>query len=102
MQVTIPQSFKLFGHNIRVRYDDEMLDREECSGKCDFGKQLIRLRPVSKEWHRSQAEQTFWHEAVHLILEGMGRADLSEDEKFVELMGQLVHQVIKTSGKEIE
>ena len=37
-------------------------------------------------------EQTLYHEVVHAILDELGRADLSEDENFVQSFSLMIHQ----------
>jgi predicted SprT family Zn-dependent metalloprotease len=61
-------------------------------------KHLIELQAPNKQngMTNSFLVQVFWHEVVHAILDNIGKEDLSNDEQFVDQVGQLVHQVLKT------
>lgn len=41
--------------------------------------------------------QSFLHEFFHAALEALGRNDLSEDEKLVDALAGLTHQMLKTA-----
>ena len=70
----------------------------EAHGRWLNHKHLIELQRPNKENGMTESFllQTFWHEVMHAILDNIGKPDLSSDEAFVDLMGQMVHQVLST------
>lgn len=98
---TIPKSFKLMGHTIRVVIRDDLLTDADCYGRWWKAKQLIELQSVGGDLTKSFQLQTFWHEVTHAILETIGEDKRSGDERYVDLWGQMIHQVLTTkSNKE--
>lgn len=89
----VPRNFNILGRTFTVRYVDELGNDR---GVCDFERGIIVL--CSSNMADDRIEQTFWHETVHAILYAMGESDLSSDEKFVDKLASLLHQVIKTSN----
>lgn len=51
---------------------------------------------IQKGLEEGQKDHTLWHEITHVILDHMGEEELSSNEKFVDLFGGLLAQVIKT------
>ncbi len=95
---TIPKTFQLLGHTIRVVVRDDLWEMAEAHGRWIKHKHLIELqRPNAQNgMTNSFLVQTFWHEVMHAILDNIGKENLSDDEQFVDQMGQIVHQVLKT------
>jgi hypothetical protein len=97
----IPKSFKIFGHTVKVKRVKSLKDEDGkvTLGESDIYKNEIRLldNDTKFELTQSQKEQTFYHELVHMILDSVGREDLSEDESLVDLISGALHQFIKTS-----
>lgn len=56
-------------------------DGEVVQGYCDY-----KAREIAVHLHGNieVVRQTLWHEAVHAILQELGRSDLSHNEAFVE------------------
>ena len=46
---------------------------------------------------QDRTEVVFWHEVIHIILGKLCKNELNDDESFVNIMGLLIHEVIKTS-----
>lgn len=92
----IPKQFDLLGHTIKVKIVDDLYENADCYGRWTRGKHLIELQAVSKDVTESFQMQTFWHEVAHAILDNIGEEKQSEDEKYVDLWGQCIHQVLKT------
>lgn len=86
------------GHTIRVEQRADLWDMAEAHGRWIDHKQLIEIQEATKENGMTKGFQlqTFWHEAAHAMLEHIGRKDLSEDEQFVDLLGQAIYQLLKT------
>ena len=88
----IPATFKLMGMDYTVRELPQDL-REELHGLHNPADSTIYLDPTL----RSQMQHaTFYHEWFHAALEAAGREDLSENEGFVDTMGHLLYQFVKT------
>lgn len=90
----IPKSFELMGATYKVILTDvKDWPDDEAVGFCNFLNQQILIYTAVSE---SQQEQTFFHELVHCILDKMGEQRLNDNEKFVDVMGSLLHQVWKS------
>jgi len=89
----IPSSFKIMAHTITVRvvpknewkYDDAV-------GFWDPEKNEILLLKQP----RTQLRHTFWHEAMHAVLDMMSHKQ-SRDEAFVDQVSGLIYQVMDTA-----
>jgi hypothetical protein len=98
----IPKSFKIFGITWKVELVEEMSgvgDGREQLGACHHTSKEIEIRTKAQGMQISKILQleTFWHEAFHAVLESCGYPELSNDEHFVELMGNAITQVVATS-----
>ena len=74
------------------------LDDGYTLGYCSVGIKEIK---IADEYNRKKTtefgkEQTLYHELVHVILDELGRHELSRDEKFVQSFSILLHQFEKT------
>lgn len=87
----IPRTFELYGRTIRVVTGNL---NGAAYAQWEHAKDLITIDPDATKNHR---EQAFFHEACHAWLEALGREDLSIDEKFVDGLAGLVHQMLKSS-----
>lgn len=94
---TVPTKFDMLGHTITVKIRKDLYDEAECYGRWTRGKHLIELQAVNKDCTKSFQMQTFWHEVAHAVLDNIGEEKQGEDEKYVDLWGQLIHQVLKTA-----
>lgn len=95
----IPKTFEILGHRVTVRWDSEIT--EDSHGKWNAGRSVIRLQSPSDDWTRAMAEHTFCHELTHCILDLIGEEKLSKNEKFVDLFGGTLAQVLKTMKGEL-
>lgn len=97
-KIEIPTSFKVLGHTIKVQKipskELEALGREALDGLYDHANKVIYL---DETLSYANMEQTYIHEKTHCILMLMGEDELSDNEKFVELMSQISYQIDKTS-----
>ena len=82
----IPHSFECLGHTITVK----RMKLKKSYGKWKPNKLEIRIDTRSVE---QVQEQSFWHEAVHCMLDSMGYEKLSKDEKFVDRLGHCLYQL---------
>lgn len=87
----IPNSFECMGFTINVHTTTEL--KKNIHGKWEPSTQQILIR-----WNDTfqMQEQTFWHEAVHCILDNLSYDELSHDENFVDRFAQCLYQLEKT------
>jgi len=92
----IPKKFKLGAIEYIVKVVKYIAER--VMGECSISKKEILI----SETHNNNKipelgmEQTLYHEVVHVILDEIGRDDLSLDETFVQSFSLLLHQFEKT------
>lgn len=89
----IPKTFKLLSHTVNVR----IIDKKDWKYKED----LAFWDPDKNEiWimrqPRTQLRHTFWHEAMHAMLDTLSHR-LARDEQFVDQMGGLLAQMMDTA-----
>lgn len=94
----IPDKFMLMGREIKVVWSDDLIGREDASGRASWRRGTLEIQKPGKshEADESYSEQVFCHELVHLILWAMSEDDLSENERFVDTFGGLLHQAMVT------
>lgn len=63
-------------------------------GMIDYKKALIK---INKDASLEIKRETLWHEIVHGILVHLGYNDLSNDEQFVQAVGNAIYQVYEES-----
>lgn len=93
-QDLIPDSFQIGVHTVKVLKNKRLKD---CYGEWFTQRKEILLARPQKDWSEFFLFQAFVHEAVHAVLETMGRQDLSENEAFVDGLSEAITQVILTS-----
>ena len=87
----IPRQFKLLGHVYKVTVvpKTEWAMEDAVAFLDDTNRQICILK-TSKQMQ----EHSYLHEAVHAILNAMGRDKLSKDEAFVDTFSGMLHQVL--------
>ena len=95
----IPKKFKLFGSTININFQDSRLSYQSRLGDCSYIEGEINL---CKEYQGENLSEdviidTFYHEKVHVILDGMGEHELSANEKFVDVFSKLLRQSDETA-----
>lgn len=98
-KITIPKSFMIGPHEIKVSYSKDMLPTKQLAGDCNSFYNTIRLAE-NDLIPQTQVEQSFYHEKIHMILDNMERKDLSSEEDFVDLFAMLLLQSDKTANYE--
>lgn len=91
----IPSAFTIAGRRIEVLRPKEI----GALGRCNHQTQTIEVAQETDGVKLAEDLQyeTFWHEALHMILDASGDRDLSQDEKFVNRVSALLAQVVKTA-----
>lgn len=99
MEIKIMKSFNLFGHKFTVKETDDLVQRDGAVGIYRHAKQEVTIQKSIKgnELTTTRREQTLYHELVHVILGEIGEDDLYQNEKFVDLFAQGLHQVFSSA-----
>lgn len=92
----IPQSFKVFGRTVYVQKSTDLALSDQALGISYSHRCRIILQAPSAVHCDEEVEQTFCHELVHTILDQIGEEEKSQDEKWVDLFGKALHQVLTT------
>ena len=79
----IPSSIRLGGQDIKVEIVDHLNDY--ICGNCCLAAGYLNIAEKVQAGNQSESSKinTFYHEITHLVLDTMGRSDLSSDEAFV-------------------
>ena len=101
-KLTIPKTFKLMGLDYEVGYSDTLLRENDMVG-CHCPRSLrITLHQSDHVTKQKAVEHTYCHEITHAILEHMGEPELCHNEKFVDMFGGLLHQILTTSEGDLD
>jgi predicted SprT family Zn-dependent metalloprotease len=102
----IPKRFKLLGATIEVVENPKLMNDRNWNGAACYDDHRIELLPITDATPRNPVyvEQTFCHELMHFLLHAgggpvnhlMDKDYIHNKEEFVELMGNLLHQVLTT------
>ena len=103
-KLNIPKNFILFGHKYTVVIKKDLFETENCYGNADEDLKLIQIQDLGEVTKRYKEDgkmverkliiteetmiETFFHEVVHIILDSTGELNLSQNEKFVNMMGK--------------
>ncbi len=103
-QIRIPKEFTLFGHKYKVVVSSSLFDTTSCYGLADDDTKVIEIQDTREVIKRSEEDgvtseyrffitnetmiETFFHELTHAILDALGEEELSNNEKFVNMMGK--------------
>ena len=92
----IPSQFKLFNQTIKVVYKRDLLDKHNCFGMWVYKRNTIYIQQSTKKHilTNEQIDQTLIHEFSHAALDLLGYSKLSEDEKLVSSLSNLIHQFV--------
>jgi hypothetical protein len=93
----IPESFQLHGQNYRVKNDPTLTNRTDNRGLTNprVNEILLQVTTEAVPIPMTLVEQTFCHELMHCLLIH-AESKMGDDEKFVNLMGNLLHQAWST------
>lgn len=92
------KSFKLGAVTWDVNFNNDRTASQDALGLCSYVEASIYVaeKARGKLVDLEVQEQTVYHEVIHAMLDAIGYNELGEDEKFVNSMGTLLHQFIKT------
>lgn len=91
----IPTKFRVAGHTVTVVRNARL--PADTHGLWENAKKRIRLTKFEPGTAESYKQQVFMHELVHCLCDTIGRADLSENEGFVDAMSEALLQVLTTA-----
>jgi hypothetical protein len=84
-------------NTIEVKYDSDLIDRDDNVGKARFRTNIIIL--ASKEKHNipdTQIDRVFLHELLHFAFEEIKEDKLRDDEHLVDLLAGVLAQAFNT------
>jgi len=89
----------MFGKTYKVYQTDSLIAGTGRLGQVDYSSGEIHLQNDTPSFKISQddKEVTFLHELTHTIFTSIGEKTLSEDERIVDLVAQLLHQYHTTA-----
>ena len=97
-KIKIPKSFYLHGQKIKIEFNNNLRNLENDVGQADYRQSKIILQPIEKGYpNNEQLEQIFLHELIHHILDHMGKIDLRNNDEFIDLFANLLHQAFQTA-----
>jgi hypothetical protein len=90
----IPSGFQIMGHKVHVKRIPKTKWKagKECSGFFDPSNMTIA---ICSGFGATTQEQTFWHEVTHAIFYCLASEEY-DDEKHVDQVGGLLHQIFTT------
>ena len=98
-KIRIPKEFQIFGHIYKIKLDPSLIEKDDSVGEFDPRNYIITLQPkkgICRNRPNTHFEQTFLHELTHAVLHEIGAENLCDDDKFVDLFSQALHQALKT------
>jgi len=94
----IPSQFSLMSQDIQVKFISDLHLKQQALGQSLFNEGLILIQKNTKAYPMSKDQQlqTFFHELFHFILYALNEHDKNTDERFVDLVGSMLHQFHKS------
>lgn len=98
-KIRIPISFELGGRTITIKYKNNMVDEDDSIGYAKYRKNEIWIQENITGTTRTidHTIETFLHELIHWILYMISENELRDNEKFVQLFSEYLHQALKTA-----
>ena len=95
-QIKIPNKITILDQAYEVEVVNNLCRESNNVGRIQYmpGKYLLQ-EPQAEGFGRESFENYFFHEVTHGILDKMGRNDLNNDEKFVDMLGSFFRQIVK-------
>lgn len=90
---SLPKSFKIFNHTIKVEYRDDLIDKLSAYGLWVERDLTIYVDTTTP---KTLIQHTLYHEIMHAMLDLTGHSELSQDERFVDCLGDCLSQVVST------
>lgn len=89
-----PSQFQLASHTVKIVKDNNKCDLERVYGTVDYPTKTITYQDETsgKKITESAVEVIIRHEVIHLFLDTIGYNDLSQDEKLVKGLSELMYQ----------
>ena len=93
-RIRIPDTFTLHGQTIKVNHVNHLASENAALGETRPSRNSIILQDNVEGYKipLTQLEEVFLHEMFHLILHHADYKELCNDERFVEICAQLLHQ----------
>ncbi len=91
----IPKTIKVGNLTYKVEYIKDGFEESDFYGRSWTKPQIIKLNPNLKKEH---TEETFFHEILHLILDGGAYKEESGNEKLVHHLSASFYQVLRDNN----
>ena len=112
-KINIPKEFTLLGHKYTVVIRKDLFEKECCYGSADDDLKLIQIQDLGEVTKKCEENgkivetkliiteetmiETFFHEVVHIILDATGELEMTENERFVNIMGKACLEIYLSS-----
>ncbi|MEX0380452.1 ImmA/IrrE family metallo-endopeptidase [Leuconostoc sp. MS02] len=92
----IPKSIKVgaIDYKIEIVHLENNEDGDTLLGHCDYVTNTIQINEKSS---KERQEQTLYHELVHAILFESSNVEFEDNERLVDSLGLMLHQIIKNN-----
>ncbi|WP_294977362.1 ImmA/IrrE family metallo-endopeptidase [uncultured Leuconostoc sp.] len=92
----IPKSIKVgaIDYKIEIVHLDRNNDGDEILGYCQYIDNVIQ---INEDASPERQEQTLYHELVHAILFESSNNEFQDNERLVDSVGLILHQIIKNN-----
>jgi hypothetical protein len=95
MKLKIPKTLKLGKETWKIKFDPDLVERENAVGMCYRDKPLILLSP---DQTTQELNATFLHELLHAMLVNQHYISRAKEEKIVELISQSLEEVMRRNN----
>jgi len=97
-KIKIPTQFELGGLTISVVYEKNLTDKSGCVAQARMKVNEIALQEnvTGVKIPVECVEESLFHELTHCVLQMMSEMELNNNEKFVSVFSQYLHQAFKT------
>lgn len=94
----IPSKLRIGGYTVKVDIVDNLLRDQGCCGRflpCDKQIEIDSSMCEEMQWG------TFYHEIVEAMTEIYAIKPLAEDHTSIDILGEVLHQIMRDNGKEM-
>jgi Zn-dependent peptidase ImmA (M78 family) len=95
------KSIKILGYTYKIKWHKNLMKREGIYGECCYSSKTIRLQLPNKDISENEVLNTFFHEAMHMILHECG-LDKINNEHHVVLLSAALHQALSFVSSDIK
>ncbi|MBU5486481.1 hypothetical protein KQI86_19455 [Clostridium sp. MSJ-11] len=86
----------ILGINYKIKYLNDLIERENLYGEIDYHKQTIR---IDESMRRDRKVRTLIHEILHGIMESLGYNDINCDEEKIQNISNALYLLLENNPK---